>query len=131
LFSLVSLAFLIASQFLQPRAGLTSLWGVLFAVSALCLIRAPRSGFLALSGDELVYRTVLRSRRIPRLEVASVGTGVKPRGLIKVTQPWILLRDDRKLWLTDFSMPASRGVGTQRRIVDGIERWIEERPHVK
>jgi hypothetical protein len=76
-----------------------SLLGLLVMVGLLIRMRSAFS--VELEQDTLIYRTLLRTIRIARSDIAAIGLRDRNKGLAKLSQPFLELKTGTTLWLAD------------------------------
>jgi hypothetical protein len=97
---------------------------------ALCvaagLLRLRTAFTVEIAPETLTYRTLLTTVRFRRSEVTGIGLKDRYRGMAKLSQPFLEMRDGRTVWLADMGQgkliaPAST---MQADLVSAVETWI-------
>jgi hypothetical protein len=128
LFALLAVAVTVA----PPSTGRSGeWWGLAISLSGLfvmvgLLIRLRSAFSVELEPDALVYRTLLRTVRIARSDIVAIGLRDRNRGLAKLSQPFLELKNGRTLWLADMGQgkliaPSS---SMQAELVESVRHWI-------
>ena len=100
--------------------------GVL-ALSAL-IVRLRTAFTVDLGPETLTYRTLLRTVRIQRSDVAGIGLKDRNKGTARLSQPYLDMRDGRTIWLADLGQgkvihPASTMQGD---LLSAVTDWLEQ-----
>jgi hypothetical protein len=116
----------------SPPSNSSAEWGGLATclvgtvIIGALLIRMRIAFTVEIDPDVLTYRTLLRTVKVGRSEVMGVGLQSRHRGLPKLSQPYLNLRDGRTVWLADMGQgkliaPES---SMQADLVRAVEGWI-------
>jgi hypothetical protein len=117
-----------------PSTGVSSEWGGLgvcivgvLALSAL-IVRLRTAFTVDLGPETLTYRTLLRTVRIQRSDVAGIGLKDRNKGTARLSQPYLDMRDGRTIWLADLGQgkvihPASTMQGD---LLSAVTDWLEQ-----
>jgi hypothetical protein len=99
--------------------------GVLALVAL--LVRMRQAFTVEIHGDILTYRSLLRTVRYKRSEVARIGLQERHRGLPKIMQPYLELTDGRTVWLADMGQGVliAPNSAMQADLVAAVTRWID------
>jgi len=135
--ALILFVVVLASTIANPpkggsETGAAAVASVAILVFAVLLVRACRAATLLLRPNDLVYRSLLRTRHIPRSQVVGVRIEKSGRsgGLMKGWIPIIDLGDSSSLWLTEMRAvvqssldgPDYYGPYTER-MMDALRKW--------
>jgi len=103
---------------------------LLTAIGIAGVVRAIAFPTVELTENRLIYRTLVRSKCISRSHIQSCGIGLRYRGLIKVSQPYLLLNDGSELWLAEMSGSTSGAATTDysssatKSFAESVNSWL-------
>jgi len=129
---LVLFVVLAISTVVTPPSTGSEEWGGLTVciVGTLCmaagLLRLRAAFTVEIAPETLTYRTLLTTVRFRRSEVMGIGLKDRNRGMAKLSQPFLEMRDGRTVWLADMGQgkliaPAST---MQADLVSAVGNWI-------
>jgi hypothetical protein len=115
-----------------PSSGHAGEFGglvVVFVVVLLLLavlVRLRTACTVEIRGETLVYRTLLRSIRFNRSDIAGIALSERNRGASKTLQPYLTMKDGRTVWLADMGQgkiiaPTS---SMQKDLMEAVTLWI-------
>ena len=93
-------------------------------VGIVILSRVLWSGTIILEADRLVFRTEARTVRLPKDEIADIDSGMRNRGVVRMSQPCVTMKSGKTRWLTDFSVPVTRDLSEQAEMVAAMKAWL-------
>jgi len=116
-----------------PSTGSSGKWGgvavsVVGVLAMGALLLRMRTAFtVELAPETPMYRTLLRNVEFNRSEVVGIGLKDRDRGMAKISQPYLDMRDGQKVWLADMGQgklitPASI---MQADLVRAVDHWIQ------
>ena len=91
------------------------------------LIRMRWAFTVEIEAEDLIYRTLLRTVRFARSDIQEIGIEERHRGMAKIKQPYLRLRDGRIAWLADMGQGVliSPSSHMQEELVNFVSQWIE------
>jgi hypothetical protein len=106
------------------RGLAVTLAGLIFMVGLLIRMRSAFS--VELDKDKLVYRTLLTTRQIPRSDIKAIGLKDRNRGLAKLSQPYLELRNGDIVWLADMGQGKliAPNSSMQGELINSVNQWI-------
>jgi hypothetical protein len=90
------------------------------------LMRMRWAFTIEIDGETMVYRTLLTTRRFARGDIAGIGVKERNRGLTKLMQPYLEMKDGRTVWLADMGQGKLIAPNStmQEELVTAITQWI-------
>jgi hypothetical protein len=92
------------------------------------LIRLPWAATVQVRDTIIVYRSILRTRKIPIEEVVRAQITTRWRLGLEWALPTVDIRDGKRVLLTEFQRPATRGMSPDQDLVDTINERINGPP---
>lgn len=128
---------LLISIAVTPPANGSGKSGAVLAAAAIVLfagglIRMRVAFTVTLEDEALVYRTLLTTRRFARSDIAGIDRQLRYRGLAKIMQPYLRMKDGGKVWLADMGMGQLIAPNStmQERMITAVREWVEVNPPV-